>query len=261
MLPTTSQQGTTHGDSRKGGPMLVSVGTAATGYTSNSQTPSVTIVIPALNEAGNLPSVLPRIPLWVHEVILVDGGSTDNTIEVAQRLLPDIRIVHQTGRGKGDALGAGFRMATGDVIAMIDADGSTDPCEIPRFLSALRTGADFVKGTRYVQGGGSQDLTAFRSLGNRALTGIVNTFWRTNYTDLCYGYIAFWRHHLNVLTPDCRGFEIETLLCIRAAGRGLRVAEVASYESCRISGTSNLHATRDGIRVFRTIISELAKPW
>ncbi len=248
-------------ESRKGGPTLVSVGGPSSELALGSQTPSVSVVIPALNEAANLPSVLPRIPLWVKEVILVDGGSSDNTIEVAQQLLPDIRIVHQTGKGKGDALGAGFRAATGDVIAMIDADGSTDPCEIPRFISALRTGADFVKGTRYVQGGGSQDLTPFRSLGNRALTIMVNTLWRTNYTDLCYGYIAFWRHHLDVLTPDCRGFEIETLLCIRAAGRGLRVAEVASYESSRISGNSNLNATRDGIRVFRTIISELAKPW
>jgi glycosyltransferase involved in cell wall biosynthesis len=261
MIITALQRANAPKDSRKGGPTLTSVGSTLSGHIHDTQTPSVSVVIPAMNEAGNLPSVLPRIPLWVHEVILVDGGSTDDTIDVARGLLPDIRIIHQTGKGKGDALGAGFRAATGDVIAMIDADGSTDPCEIPRFLSALRTGADFVKGTRYVQGGGSQDLTPFRSLGNRVLTAIVNTLWRTNYTDLCYGYIAFWRKHLNVLTPDCRGFEIETLLCIRAAGRGLRVAEVASYESSRISGTSNLHATKDGIRVFRTILSELAKPW
>ena len=144
---------------------------------------------------------------------------------------------------------------------MIDADGSTDPGEIPRFVSALRTGADFVKGTRYIQGGGSEDITPFRSSGNRVLTTLVNILWRTNYTDLCYGYIAFWRQHLNVLAPDCRGFEIETLLCIRAAGRGLRVAEVASFESSRVHGTSNLNATSDGIRVLRTIISELVRPW
>lgn len=261
MLTTALQRNLSPKDYRKGGPTLVSVDGAPVEIEFATRTPSVSVVIPARNEAENLPSVLPRIPIWVHEVILVDGRSDDDTVEVAKRLLPDVRIIHQTGKGKGDALAEGFRAATGDIIAMIDADGSTDPCEIPRFLSALRTGADFVKGTRYVQGGGSQDLTPFRSAGNRVLTGIVNTIWRTNYTDLCYGYIAFWRRHLNVLAPDCSGFEIETLLCIRAAGRGLRVAEVASYESSRISGTSNLNATRDGIRIFRTIISELAKPW
>lgn len=258
MFLTSMQRSTVPRDSRKGGPTLVSVAGEQPYITA---TPSVSIVVPALNEAANLHVVLPRIPTWVHEVILVDGGSTDDTVAVARQLLPDIRIVQQPGKGKGDALNAGFHAATGDIVAMIDADGSTDPCEIPRFLSALRTGADFVKGTRYVQGGGSQDLTPFRSMGNRVLTGMVNTLWRTNYTDLCYGYIAFWRRHLSVLAPDCRGFEIETLLCIRAAGRGLRVAEVASYESSRIHGTSNLHATRDGVRVLRTIVSELVRPW
>lgn len=258
MLLDSAQRSVTTRESRKGGPYLVSwVGERS----DTPATPSVSVVVPALNEAQNLHAVLPRIPLWVQEVILVDGGSTDDTVAVARQLMPSIRIIQQPGTGKGDALNAGFQAATGDIIAMIDADGSTDPGEIPRFVSALRTGADFVKGTRYIQGGGSEDITPFRSGGNRVLTGIVNVLWRTNYTDLCYGYIAFWRQHLNVLAPDCRGFEIETLLCIRAAGRGLRVAEVASFESSRMHGTSNLNATSDGIRVLRTIISELVRPW
>lgn len=258
MLLNSAQRSVTTRESRKGGPYLVSwVGDRS----DVPPTPSVSVVVPALNEAQNLYSVLPRIPLWVHEVILVDGGSTDDTVAVARQLMPSIRIVQQPGKGKGDALNAGFQAATGDIITMIDADGSTDPGEIPRFVSALRTGADFVKGTRYIQGGGSEDITPFRSSGNRVLTTLVNILWRTNYTDLCYGYIAFWRQHLNVLAPDCRGFEIETLLCIRAAGRGLRVAEVASFESSRVHGTSNLNATSDGIRVLRTIISELVRPW
>jgi glycosyltransferase involved in cell wall biosynthesis len=223
--------------------------------------PSVSVVVPAMNEAKNLPSVLPLIPSWVHEVILVDGGSTDDTVAVAKATLPGIRIVHQTLKGKGNALSIGFRAATGDIIVMIDADGSTDPAEIPRFISALRTGSDFVKGTRYIPGGGSEDITFIRTAGNRIFTLIVNTLWRTNYTDLCYGYIAFWTRHLEVLAPDCRGFEVETLLCVRAVERGLRVAEVGSFESNRISGTSNLNAVRDGMRVLRTIVAERVRPW
>lgn len=226
-----------------------------------SSPPTVTVVIPALNEGKNLSSVLPLIPRWVHEVILVDGGSTDDTIAVAEEVMPGIKIVHQTMKGKGNALNVGFRAATGDIIVMIDADGSTDPGEIPRFISALRTGSDFVKGTRYIPGGGSEDITIIRTAGNRVFTTLVNVLWRTNYTDLCYGYIAFWRRHLELLSPDCRGFEVETLLCVRAAERGLRVAEVGSFESNRLSGTSNLRAVSDGLRVLRTIVAERVRPW
>src|SRR5262245_62878827 len=93
--------------------------------------PRVSVIIPALNEAENLKYVLPRIPDWVDEVLLVDGNSTDATVAVARSLRPNIRIVQQQGRGKGAALRSGFASATGDIIVMLDADGSTDPAEIP----------------------------------------------------------------------------------------------------------------------------------
>ena len=109
----------------------------------NRQRPRISVVIPALNEAQNLPHVLPYIPSIVNEVILVDGHSTDDTIAVAQQLLPTIRIVKQAQKGKGDALKAGFAACTGDIIVMMDADGSTDPNEIPRFVEALMEGNDF----------------------------------------------------------------------------------------------------------------------
>src|SRR5689334_4356177 len=97
----------------------------------------VSVVIPAMNEAENLPHVLPRIPAGVHEVVLVDGHSIDGTIEVARQILPTIRVVQQRGRGKGAALRTGFEEATGDIIVMLDADGSTDPGEIPYYVGAL----------------------------------------------------------------------------------------------------------------------------
>ena len=129
----------------------------------------VSVVIPALNEARNLPHVFARLPPEVHEVIVVDGHSVDDTIAVARQLRPDVRIVLQTRRGKGNALACGFAAATGDIIAMIDADGSADPAEIPRFVQALVAGADFAKGTRFAPGGGSEDITRLRALGNRVL--------------------------------------------------------------------------------------------
>jgi glycosyltransferase involved in cell wall biosynthesis len=152
----------------------------------------VSVVIPALNEAENLPHVFPRLPDGLHEVIIVDGRSTDGTVEVARRLRPDVRIVKQDGKGKGNALAAGFAAATGDIFVTLDADGSTDAAEIPRFVSALCNGADFVKGSRFAQGGASSDITFTRRLGNRGLNALVNALYGTSYTDLCYGYFTSW---------------------------------------------------------------------
>ncbi|MFI7448811.1 glycosyltransferase family 2 protein [Nonomuraea sp. NPDC049714] len=218
--------------------------------------PTVSVVVPAMNEAENLPHVFATLPQWLDEIVLVDGNSVDDTVAVARRLRPNIKVVTQTGKGKGDALAAGFAACTGDIIVMIDADGSTDGHEIISFVGALVTGADFVKGSRYAAGGGSDDLTFNRRFGNKVLTGIVNTMYGTQYTDLCYGYNAFWARHLDVLDVDCDGFEVETLLNIRAAKAGLRVHEVPSHERNRIHGESNLHVVRDGLRVLRTILRE-----
>jgi glycosyltransferase involved in cell wall biosynthesis len=219
---------------------------------------SVSVVIPAMNEAENLPHVFARLPQGLHEVIVVDGRSTDDTVEVARRLRPDVRIVMQDGRGKGNALAAGFAAASGDILVTLDADGSTDAAEIPRFVSALCNGADFVKGSRFAQGGASSDITLIRRLGNRGLNALVNALYGTSYTDLCYGYNAFWARCMPYMRVDCDGFEVETLINVRIAKGGLVIHEVPSYERDRIHGRSNLHAIRDGSRVLRTIALERA---
>jgi glycosyltransferase involved in cell wall biosynthesis len=218
--------------------------------------PQVSVVIPTFNEELNLPFVFKRLPAGLHEVILVDGHSADHTIEVARRLRPDVHVVLQNGRGKGAALHDGFAACTGDIIVMLDADGSADAAEIPRFVAALLNGADFAKGSRFAQGGGSSDITRFRRAGNRALNAVVNACYGTSYSDLCYGYNAFWRRCLPYMHVDCAGFEVETLINIRVARSGLVIHEVPSIEYQRIFGTSNLHAVRDGTRVARTIALE-----
>jgi glycosyltransferase involved in cell wall biosynthesis len=217
---------------------------------------SISVVIPTLNEAANLPHVFARLPACVDEVVVVDGHSTDDTIAVAQALMPSVRIVLQEGKGKGNALACGFAAARGDIIVMLDADGSTDPAEIPAFVAPLMDGADFAKGSRFTRGGGSVDITPFRDLGNKFLNGAVNLLYGTRYTDLCYGYNAFWRDVLPVMNVDCDGFEVETLINVRVAKAGLSIAEVPSVEQERIHGVSKLHPVRDGFRVLRTIVRE-----
>ncbi|MFE0803240.1 glycosyltransferase family 2 protein [Streptomyces sp. NPDC058812] len=218
--------------------------------------PPVSVVIPAMNEAENLPYVFKTLPDWVHEVVLVDGNSTDDTIEVARELWPDVKVVEQRGKGKGDALITGFKACTGDIIVMVDADGSADGQEIVSYVSALVSGADFAKGSRFANGGGTDDMTFIRKLGNRALCAVVNRKFGARYTDLCYGYNAFWRHCLDKIDLDCTGFEVETLMNIRVVKAGLKVQEIPSHEYLRIHGVSNLRAVRDGLRVLRVILDE-----
>jgi glycosyltransferase involved in cell wall biosynthesis len=224
--------------------------------------PTVSVVMPAMNEAKNLPYVLPRIPRWVDEVILVDGNSIDDTVQVACQLWPRIRIVHQKGKGKGDALRAGFQAARGEIIVMLDADGSTDPAEIPLFVAHLRAGADFAKGSRFVQGGDTTDMPLYRKLGNGVFALLVRLFFGGRYSDLCYGYNAFWARLLPYLNLDGDGFEIETMMNIRALYGGFRIAEVPSIEAERIHGVSNLKTIPDGWRVLKTILKErFARNW
>jgi hypothetical protein len=216
----------------------------------------VSVVVPAMNEEKNIGFVLKQLPEDLHEVILVDGNSDDDTIEAARHAYPQIRVLVQSGRGKGDAFRTGFAAVTGNLVVMLDADGSADPAEIPRFIEALEAGADFAKGSRFLPGGGSTDITKLRSLGNGVLSGTANLLHGTHFTDLCYGYNAFWARCLPFISLDVPGFEVETLINLRIAGAGMKITEVPSYELDRISGDSNLNTFRDGFRVLGTILSE-----
>ncbi|GAB7191096.1 hypothetical protein NUM3379_18030 [Kineococcus sp. NUM-3379] len=233
--------------------------------------PRVSVVIPTYNEAANLPHVFKLLPADLHEVVIVDGRSSDGTIEVARELRPDVRIVLQNRRGKGNAMACGFAAVTGDVVVMLDADGSADPREIPRFVAALTGGADFAKGSRFIAGGGSSDITRLRKAGNWGLNAVANVLFGTRYTDLCYGYNAFWARCLPALELDASGeradeklwgdgFEIETLINTRIAKAKLVIREVPSFEFPRIHGESNLNTFRDGFRVLTALCVERFRP-
>jgi glycosyltransferase involved in cell wall biosynthesis len=253
----------------KGNQHMSSTFRAATGIRRrNTVDPTISIVVPAKNEALNLAAVLPQLPA-VHEVILVDGGSVDGTIAAAQRALPGIKVVQQARKGKGNALAAGFAAVTGDITVMFDADGSADPAEIARFVQVLKDGADFAKGSRFTAGGGSADITPIRKLGNLGLNTVFNVMFAGRYTDLCYGYNAFWSDLIPVLDlPEHTapmvdgtmvwgdGFEIETVINCRFVTAGVDIVEVASVEKLRMFGESNLHAISDGLRVLKTLFTE-----
>jgi len=214
---------------------------------------TVSVVIPTLDEAENIGPVLEQLGAY-DEIVMVDGRSQDGTVEKAKAARPDLRLIERDPHGKGDALRAGFAAATGDVIAIMDADGSMDPKEIDVFMSLLAVGFDLVKGSRLACGGGSHDLTRVRGLGNAALCTLANGLFGTKWTDLCYGFLAFRRTCLPQLALEADGFEIESEILAHAALAGLRIAEVPSIEMPRLTGESHLNARRDGMRILRLIL-------
>lgn len=230
---------------------------------------SVSLIVPTRNEGDNLRIIIDKIPGYVDEVIVVDGNSSDDTVEIAKASQRISKVILQSSNGKGAALSAGFSEAQCDLVAIIDADGSMDPLELERFLKEFPE-HQIVKGSRYLENGGSEDLTLIRSTGNRILTKFANLLFDQKWTDLAYGYAVFEKSALKELALTNydqlgsfgrhktygQGFEIETLMFTRAAKRGYSVKEVASFEYNRISGTSNLNAFRDGVRVFISLLVE-----
>jgi len=216
--------------------------------------PRISVVICTLNEEDNLPKVLPKIPRWVDEIILVDGHSTDNTVKVAQTLRPDAKIFLQTGKGKGDALKYGFQRATGDIIVTLDADGATNSEEMHSFIDVLMRGYDFAKGTRLKYGRPSH-MKWHRWFGNKLLVIAANLLFGSNYTDICSGYNAFWKRSLKRLVLYSNGFEMEQELNVKVRKAGLKVMEIPYAYEIRQSGASKVRDFRQGIRDLMLIIA------
>ncbi len=217
--------------------------------------PRITAIVCALNEADNLPHVLPKIPSFVDEILLIDGHSTDHTVEVAKKLCPEIRILQQPGQGKGEAMKFGVRHATGDIIVTLDADGSNDPEILINFVHPLANGADFVKGSRFL-GNRPMQMPLRRRFGNWLLVAIANKLHGTDFTDLCCGYNAFRNDFLDRIILRDGEFDYEPALILKAKKAGLRIAEVPCLDMGRINGTSKLSDFPQGWKALHTIIKE-----
>lgn len=217
--------------------------------------PRITVLICALNEERSLPYVLPQIADWVDEVLLVDGYSSDRTVEVARKLRPDIRVLYQPGRGKGDALRYGCQQAQGEIIVTLDGDGETDPTEIPRFIQPLLQRYDFAKGSRLAQGRPAR-MPPYRWFGNKVLAFTFNLLYGTRFTDICSGYNAFWRQAFLQLPLTYENCEMEQQMLARAKMAGMRITEVAHASEGRLAGSSKVKGIRQGFIDWFVIIGE-----
>lgn len=218
----------------------------------------VSIVIPTLNEEKNLPIVLEELKKMncIDEIIVVDGHSEDRTVDIAKKF--SCKIIYDD-KGKGSALRKGMNMARGGVVVNMDADCSMIPKEILLLKAGIEAGYDVCMGSRFIQGGGTEDMPLFRKMGNKFFVLLVNSFWGMNYSDLCYGYRAFRKYAIKDLDLKRNGFGIETEISIKAAKRGLKILEVPSFEKSRKYGRGNLRTFKDGWNILNTIFYEFFK--
>ncbi len=218
----------------------------------------LSVIIPTHNEEQNLPVVLSHIPYHpdIEEVLLVDGHSSDRTIETARRVYPGIKILQQTGRGKGNAIVCGALAAIGDYFLVIDGDGSQLPEEIPAYMEEARYGCDLVKGSRYMAGGFSEELTWDRRIVTHIAQFIANKLWKTDFSDICFGMFLIKRSRFIELGIQSQRHDVEWELMAKAAKHNFSIIEVPSYEARRISGRSHVSYFRDGWMIARTIFRQ-----
>ncbi|OGO03659.1 MAG: hypothetical protein A2Y91_04965 [Chloroflexi bacterium RBG_13_54_8] len=218
-----------------------------------SDSVKVTALICALNEVDSLPHVLTKLPTWVDEVLLVDGHSTDGTVEIAKKIRPDMKILCQPGRGKGDALKYGVRQASGDIIITLDADGANNPDDMPKFVEPLLNGYDVAKGSRLVYGRPT-DMRRHRWVGNKILVLTINLLYGTRFTDICSGYNAFWKKAFLCLDLANDSFQMEQEMLVRATKAGLKIVEIPHRAESRIGGKSKVSSVRQGFIDWVTVI-------
>ncbi len=222
--------------------------------------PYVSVVIPTLNEEKNIRSAIKGVKAALrgfnYEIIVVDKFSSDRTVEYSRSL--GARIVY-AGKGKGYGLRKGFDSSIGDIIISMDADLSNRPDEIKLIVAGLETGYDICMGSRFIIGGGSEDMSLLRKMGNGFFVGLVNIIYHANYTDMCYGYRGFRRNVIKRLKLRSIGFGIEAEINIRAKRAGLKILEVPSFEKKRSSGESNLRTFKDGYVILKTILSNAVR--
>lgn len=214
------------------------------------------VIIPTLDEVTTIPVILNELTKYTDQIIVIDGGSMDGTSEIAHEL--GAHVIMQNGKGKGDALCQAFQEVDGGIVLTIDADGSMKPSEIPYFIDEINAGADLVKGSRFLNSGHSEDMSLLRFLGNRFFVKLINFLYSEQFSDLCYGYIAFTNDAVKQLTPllSSRHFEIETEIIIKAKKLGMKIVEVPSIELKRAHGQSKLRTLRDGFSILKLILSE-----
>lgn len=214
---------------------------------------NVSLIIPTLNEAHCIAKTLSEIPKGaVNEIIIVDGHSSDGTADIVRRL--GHTVIMQKGKGYGSAFTEGANAATGDIIVLMDADGSHNPADIPLLVEKVREGYDYVMAVRYAPGSRSDDDTLIRHIGNMFFTFLVNLIHKAFIADALYLFTAMRRNRFPDIAPRSRGFEYCVEILIRAHRKGLKIYQIPSIERKRVAGRTKVNAFIDGLKILKTIL-------
>ena len=222
--------------------------------------PYISIIIPTFNEAKGIGKTIREVKSvmdgYSYEIVVVDDKrSKDGTKGIARRLGARVLVPPETG--KGFALIFGFEHANGDLLISMDADLSNRPKELKLLIAGIEAGYDVCMGSRFLVGGGSDDMPLIRKFGDKLFVTMVNVLYGSHYTDMCYGYRSFSKRALKQLNLMEKGFGIETEMNIKAQKAGLKILEVPSYEKKRGGGNGKLNTFRDGYIILSTILRNL----
>lgn len=214
-----------------------------------------TLAILVLNEVDAAPRVLPSIRReWTDEMIVVDGGSTDGTIEWCRA--NGWRVLVQKKPGYGQGMRECIAIAEGDIIIEFMADGNCDPVAIPRLVEKIKEGYDLVIASRYKDGAVSHDDTWITRLGNWGFTTLVNILFRASFTDAMMGYRAYRKDRFLSLDIDEDGLTFPTQTSVQFAKAKYRIAEIPASEPKRIGGARKAKNIRTGVALLCMIIKE-----
>lgn len=217
----------------------------------------VSVIIPTRNEEGSIGKLLKEIPAkFVDEVVIIDGHSTDKTIPEIKRTNNKAKVFTQKSFGYGEAIIQGARLATGDVLIFMDADGSMNPQVIPQLLEKINQGYEYVMGSRYINNLKSADDTIVRFVGNKFFTWLTNLIHQTGVSDSLYTYNAIPKKSFRKIKAKSKGFEYCIEILIKAKRAGLSFAEVPAPERAREFGKTKVNALWHGLKILHMILKK-----
>ena len=214
------------------------------------------LVIPTLNEVDGMKQVIPLIKKeWVDEILIVDGGSTDGTIEEAKKL--NLKVIQQKSKGSlGAAIYDGFESTKAEYLLMFGADGNNEPEEIPKMLEKIKEGYDQVITSRFGKTSINEDAGIIDAFGNKMFTAITNIIFRGQFTDTLSSSRAFTRKAWNEIKLDAFGLDSVLQMSIRGLIKNQKIIEIIGNERARVGGERKMHRIPTAIKLTTLIIRE-----
>jgi len=215
------------------------------------------LVIPTLNEVDGMKQVIPLIKKeWVDEILIVDGGSTDGTIEEAKKL--NLKVIQQKSKGSlGAAIYDGFESTKAEYLLMFGADGNNEPEEIPKMLEKIKEGYDQVIISRFGKTSINEDAGVIDGFGNKMFTAITNIFFHGQFTDTLSSSRAFTKKAWDEIKFDAFGLDSVLQMSIRGLIKNQKIIEIIGNERARVGGERKMHRIPTATRLTARIIREL----